>query len=117
MNIFWTQKAEKDDIEPSASPEGNKLFLRLSGIKCFSSLKKTNQYGNVTAYENEKLTFGLANDRWNSTFLQSMMLARGVVLLEAEAKQAVELKQRYMEENCAFAEFPSSMQELQVHTS
>ncbi|XP_012690101.2 troponin I, fast skeletal muscle-like [Clupea harengus] len=45
--------------------------------------------------------------------LKSMMLARGVVLLEAEAKQAVELKQRYMEENCAFAEFPSSMQELQ----
>ncbi|XP_062405185.1 troponin I, fast skeletal muscle-like isoform X2 [Sardina pilchardus] len=46
-------------------------------------------------------------------YLKSLMLQRGQQLLEAEAKQAEEDKERYMEESCPSLDLPTCMQELQ----
>ncbi len=48
--------------------------------------------------------------------LQSLLLQIAHGILEEEAAEAEQEKQRYMEENCPDLSLPGSMQELLVHT-
>ncbi len=48
--------------------------------------------------------------------LQSLLLQIAHGILEEEAAEAEQEKQRYMEENCPALALPGSMQELLVHT-
>ncbi len=49
--------------------------------------------------------------------LQSLWLQIARGLLEEEAAEAEQEKQRYMDENCTVLSLPGNMQELQVHTN